>query len=673
MATPKQSQPLSLAELNQRSAPLAAFNIGIVYPRIEDYEYNDKSNHKKKGATFRCLIVCLEDPQHYATAELTMRGTSRKPLEDAQGKFKAGLQFRMNSTRLKGNIKQEFLHTPLKLVIDLTATKFDPILQASSGDGAHLAAEPVMTTAQCRALRSPQRFDLTALIDGISDARPGGANREVRDVMLVDGSKERSSDKLVEVKFSYFINTTPNKSEAEFLDLVTKVNGTNRAISLFAIQGKPTGDGYVFSPSKDFFVFEASGSKANDLTSIHQQVALVPKCERVTLQSSFTPHERRDWTQEQGIQVFSLHLKDLLRPTNIPEIDDNPTLWQLNWTEVAWPAFRSDPITTKDGDRLWFQTSVRDLAGVQNDVWMNENSALQLSRANNKEQFIQAWQDGDQLFPIMAAVKILRSSKPSSHGDAHPVASAKSKDDSAYVNYVIVEASDQPLDEAPTKATLPLVEMLKEPSHDPNSIVPAGLDQIAASPTYAFEVSYNVPGISEPIVVPCQKVLALIRSQTKSSLETLGNGYKLTTPDIKCLLGSHHAPPMANPFAQGCGGEHPTAKTYTVTSVCTLENLVSYRLDPTRQSTSQCALVSITNKVNDTFVVESVQLLTEEEAQKAETSLRSLMHLVMHLGKRDPKRSVTWTDGLSPLSARKSTRLGRAPTDAPLPAPEEEA
>ena len=100
-----------------------------------------------------------------------------------------------------------------------------------------------MTTAQCKALKSPQRFDLTALIDGISDTRPGGANREVRDVILVDGSKEKGSDKLVEVKFSYFTNATPNKSEGEFLDLVTKADGTNRAISLFAIQGKPTEDG----------------------------------------------------------------------------------------------------------------------------------------------------------------------------------------------------------------------------------------------------------------------------------------------------------------------------------------------------------------------------------------------------------------------------------------------
>jgi hypothetical protein len=55
----------------------------------------------------------------------------------------------------------------------MSATKFDPMLQTSSSDGAHLAAEPAMTMAQCKALVSPQRFDITGLIDSISDTRPG--------------------------------------------------------------------------------------------------------------------------------------------------------------------------------------------------------------------------------------------------------------------------------------------------------------------------------------------------------------------------------------------------------------------------------------------------------------------------------------------------------------------
>ena len=191
---PKESKPLALLELNQRSAALATFDIGIVYPRIEEYDYGPNNN--KHGAAFRGLIVSLQNPQHYASAELSMRGTNRKPLEDAKAKFKAGLRFRMIDTRLKGSNKQEFLHTSVKLVIDLAATKFDAILQASSGDGAHLAAEPAMTTAQCKAFKSPQRFDLTALVADISEARSGGAHRQVRDVILVDGSTEKGTEKV---------------------------------------------------------------------------------------------------------------------------------------------------------------------------------------------------------------------------------------------------------------------------------------------------------------------------------------------------------------------------------------------------------------------------------------------------------------------------------------------
>ena len=48
----QQSKPLQLAELNQRSAPLAGFDIAIYHPRIEDYEYTTKTGEKKKEHPF---------------------------------------------------------------------------------------------------------------------------------------------------------------------------------------------------------------------------------------------------------------------------------------------------------------------------------------------------------------------------------------------------------------------------------------------------------------------------------------------------------------------------------------------------------------------------------------------------------------------------------------------
>ena len=183
---------------------------------------------------------------------------------------------------------------------------------------------------------------------------------------------------------------------------------------------------------------------------------------------------------------------------------------------------------------------------------------------------------------------------------------------------------------------LPLMQLLKGPTHGTASIIPAALHQIATSPTYAFEMTYETTDKAKPIIVPCQKVIALIRSHAKSTTESLGDGLKLTTQNVQCILHS--------------GDEHPTG--YTVTSVCTLSNLVAYRLDPPRGG-SQCALATITNKIGEAYVVESIQLLSEEEAKAAQASMLKLIDLVAHFGQRDTKRPVAWTEESSPATARK--------------------
>ena len=56
------------------------------------------------------------------------------------------------------------------------------------------------------------------------------------------------------------------------------------------------------------------------------------------------------------------------------------------------------------------------------------------------------------------------------------------------------------------------------------------------------------------------------------------------------------------------------------------------------------ALVTLTAKTEDSFVVESVQLLSSDEAAQAKHSLLKLLHLAMHIHGRDRKRTVEWTD-----------------------------
>ena len=89
-------------------------------------------------------------------------------------------------------------------------------------------------------------------------------------------------------------------------------------------------------------------------------------------------------------------------------------------------------------------------------------------------------------------------------------------------------------------------------------------------------------------------------------------------------------------------------------------------MDPPRGG-AQHALVIVTAKTASSFVAESVQLLSPDEAAQVKQSLLKLLHMAMHVHGRERKRIIEWTDDFSPAIARKCSRVGRYPSDAPLP------
>ena len=224
------------------------------------------------------------------------------------------------------------------------------------------------------------------------------------------------------------------------------------------------------------------------------------------------------------------------------------------------------------------------------------------------------------------------------------------------VSLVVVHAADQPLYEPPSKAVLEMIPMIRDLKDDTSAILPACLHMVETSPHYAFTIVCTSISDGTKILLPCQKILALVRSSKNSKAEPLGNGFKLITPDVEDLLS------IENPTEVAGQNKH------TLSAICTLDNLPQYRLDPPRGGT-QAALVTLTAKTDVSFVVESVQLLSSDEAAQAKQSLLKLLHMAIHIHSRDRKRTVEWTDGFSPITARKCTRVGRSPTDAPLPEP----
>ena len=256
---------------------------------------------------------------------------------------------------------------------------------------------------------------------------------------------------------------------------------------------------------------------------------------------------------------------------------------------------------------------------------------------------------GDQLFPILSAVKVVREIKSSKDsGDASQLADDRPV--KQRVSLVVVHAADQPWSEAPSKAALEMIPMIRDLRDDTSAILPAGLRMVETTPHYAFTVACTSTVDGSKCFLPCQKIWCWSDRQRIQTQLPIGSGFKLITPDVEDLLSTEDAGQMK----------------HTLSAICTLENLTQYKLDPPRGGT-QHALVIVTAKTDASFVVESVQLLSAEEAAQAKQSLLKVLHMAMRIHGRDRKRTLEWGETFSPVASRKCRRVGRSPTDALLP------
>ena len=100
-AASQRADTQALAELNQRSAALGQWDVGIFRPVIHEWKYTTKSTSQPKiGKAFRCILVSDLDPSQYVHAHLQMRSENTRPLHDAETKFKPNLKFRISKVAL---------------------------------------------------------------------------------------------------------------------------------------------------------------------------------------------------------------------------------------------------------------------------------------------------------------------------------------------------------------------------------------------------------------------------------------------------------------------------------------------------------------------------------------------------------------------------------------------
>ena len=136
-----------------------------------------------------------------------MRSDNMALLQQAEAKFKAGLKFRISKVGFDGLAKQEFLHIPLEHKIDLARTKADPLMQTKEGET--VQPTPAMSIQDCKMLQQAQRFDVTALMDAMS---------EVVSVTVIDDSG--NDGKPGQLTFSFFMDLPLSKEDAVTMNIL---------------------------------------------------------------------------------------------------------------------------------------------------------------------------------------------------------------------------------------------------------------------------------------------------------------------------------------------------------------------------------------------------------------------------------------------------------------------
>ena len=587
----------------------------------------------------RCILVSDCDPSKYVAAE--WRDKNRQALIAAERKCAANLRFCISKVSMSSRTKQEYLHCPVRQVIALNKCHMDPLLQTGTGS---VQPQPSMSLKDVEKLTQSCRFDVTALVHSIGNPRAVTTSRKVMTVQLLDASGP--DGKVQIVALSFFYSEPLEENERETMQFLNASVGKG-AYSFFALQGKQKETGYNIESSKDCFVLPAVGARAEELVAREQELQGKAQTDDAVVLQIAPPPQRRDWHAEQGKESFAKILAGLGTTTNLEAMEEQSvSVWQLNWVEVSWP--EEERITTKNGERLWFSTVIRDISGSMAGAWMNEESALALARLESKDDFIQSHKDGKKLFPVVASIKLTRAMQKSEEDGGTDGAHLGTQDghrgsqDGQRFNFTIVHAADQAFTEAPTQETLELLPLLDNLKTDTSGLLPAALQMVETSPHYTFEVAPT--GCTS---MPCQKIISLIRCSKNSKVEQLGAGFKLTTTGVADLLASDK------------GDTSP--KRYTVSAVCTLENLPNYRLDPPRGG-EQHALVTISDKIGDTFVLDQVQLLKPEEATVAAVALRKMLTVAIELHKPSRKRGGAWTEEFSPAMSKKCKVLGRSPT-----------
>ncbi|CAK8995263.1 unnamed protein product, partial [Durusdinium trenchii] len=540
----------SLTDLSMGgAADLLTFRVQVHFPRLVDVQYT------WNGSEVRCKMFCCllsGESGDYCMGEVKPSKKQPKVAEEALKKYTSSSVLELSRVKLADS-KLAYVHTPIKKVVNLQATKVNVVKEKPDKTW---FPKPRIQVAECLSLQTTQQFDVMGFVTKVEELKTIGSGRRVCEIVIEDGSK--NMEKHVAMTVSMWFDA--GEHDPQELLLVKEGLAKRKPLCFYALAGKhDSGNGYVVQSSRNMLVTEAPPDTQLPI-DFETLAACVPENKQTMAPDLVLQDDTQSYKQDPAVNTTVSLLERVTRENDSLK----GVLWQLNWCELT--VAKADYVS-KTG-RIWFLCSLRDMTG-STECWIRELAALELMGGCTRSEFLEAVQDGKALsLPLLSSVRVLSRSTS---------------------DLVIVEAAAQRLTELLSFGDL--LPFLRACAASTSQVTPSLLENVQSSSIY------NLACVVGSEAVGCQRALCLITSHKQSKLTQVANGagYVVLTEMIQCGL---------NPSGH-----------YKCKAICNLDDTLSMRLDPPRPGATQYALLSISGRSEDTFLINARQLVREEEAQ----------------------------------------------------------
>ena len=257
-------ESLDLSELNAKSAGIGTWVMQVHGMRHVHYEYNWQGK-PQKGQKLECLLMTSDGNYCQGVVRaLPPRAGGEDPgseLKKLLQKFTNGSVWRMTKVTIAKE-KKEYMGSPCKVCVDIRKTRTDPVLRGTVRMPPAPAPEEDLKTIV--SLPSSQRVDITALIKHMSDVRnevTAYGRKQIVDVTIVDGSKDRLGEGQVGVTFTMFIDNTATGTAS--LESMQNAATSKTPSAIYGLTCIPRAEGKCeFKCSQGFFWEPAMGGYA---------------------------------------------------------------------------------------------------------------------------------------------------------------------------------------------------------------------------------------------------------------------------------------------------------------------------------------------------------------------------------------------------------------------------